>query len=117
MKFESKIFMSGKEMEIEDLGQGVKRQLLGYNDEILMAKVWFEEGSEGYVHSHVHSQSSYVESGKFDVNIAGEIKTLVAGDAFYIPPHVSHGAVCKKAGVLIDVFSPIREDFLRGDKK
>ncbi|MBS1564980.1 MAG: cupin domain-containing protein, partial [Bacteroidetes bacterium] len=42
----------------------------------------------------------------------GEKKILSAGDAYYIPPHVLHGAVCIEDGVLIDVFSPMREDFI-----
>jgi quercetin dioxygenase-like cupin family protein len=39
-------------------------------------------------------------------------KNSFSGDAFYIPPNVIHGAVCLEAGVLIDVFSPMREDFI-----
>jgi quercetin dioxygenase-like cupin family protein len=53
-----------------------------------------------------------VESGVFEVEIDGEKRELSAGDAFYIPPHLLHGAICKEAGVLIDVFSPMREDFV-----
>jgi quercetin dioxygenase-like cupin family protein len=78
----------------------------------MMVKVFFEEGSEGYVHSHFHSQVAYVERGEFDVTVGDETKTLTAGDCFFMEPNISHGAVCKKAGVLIDVFSPMREDFL-----
>ena len=46
------------------------------------------------------------------LTIDGKTQTLKGGDAFYIPPHAMHGAVCTEAGVLIDVFSPIREDFM-----
>jgi quercetin dioxygenase-like cupin family protein len=52
-----------------------------------------------------------VESGIFEVEIDGHKKILTTGDAYYIPPHVLHGCVCLEAGVLIDVFSPMREDF------
>jgi len=38
---------------------------------------------------------------------------LKGGDAYYIPPDTMHGAVCMDEGVLIDVFSPMREDFIR----
>jgi quercetin dioxygenase-like cupin family protein len=64
------------------------------------------------VHQHYHSQITNVESGVFEVEIGGEKKVLKGGDAFYIPPHVLHGAVCLEAGVLIDIFSPMREDFV-----
>ena len=102
----------GETQPIEVVGEGVRRQMMGYDDKIMMVKVWFEEGSIGYVHSHHHSQVTYVESGEFDVNIDGKITRLKVGDSFRIPPMVSHGAVCVKSGILIDVFSPVREDFL-----
>jgi quercetin dioxygenase-like cupin family protein len=54
-----------------------------------------------------------VESGVFEVEINSEKKMLKAGDAFYIPPNVIHGAVCLERGVLIDTFSPMREDFIK----
>ena len=64
------------------------------------------------VHKHHHTQITHIESGVFEVEINGEKKILKGGDGFYIPPNVLHGAVCMEAGVLIDVFSPMREDFV-----
>ena len=112
MKRHSEPFMFGELTPKENVGEGLTRQLFGYDDSILMARVEFEEGAEGYVHAHPHSQVSYVESGEFDVFINGEEKRLGPGDSFYIHPNLDHGAVCRKAGVLLDVFSPVREDFL-----
>ena len=112
MNMETAAFLHGAEMQRETVSEGVTRQILGFNNQIMMVKVWFEEGSEGYVHSHFHSQVTYVDSGEFEVTVGEETRTLVEGDCFFMAPNVSHGAVCKKAGVLIDVFSPLREDFL-----
>ena len=112
MKHQSKAFMFGTETAREEVGEGLTRQLLGYNDSILMARVEFDVGAVGEVHSHPHSQVTYIESGEFDVYIDGEKKRLGPGDGFYVAPNLDHGAVCRKAGVLIDVFSPIRSDFL-----
>ena len=109
---ESPDFVMQAQTPIEDIEPGIKRQLLGYNDQIMAARVWFEEGAVGQMHKHPHSQVSYVESGKFDVTVGDETKTLSAGDSFYIAPEILHGAVCKEGGVLIDMFAPIREDFL-----
>lgn len=113
MLTESANFLFSNEIEPETVGEGITRQILGFNEQIMMVRVKFEAGAEGYVHEHFHSQATYVESGEFEVNVGGNIKTLTAGDGFYISPNVSHGAVCKKAGVLVDVFSPIRADFLK----
>lgn len=107
-------FLAGAEAPTESVGEGITRQILGFNNQIMMVKVWFEAGSEGYLHSHFHSQVTYVERGEFDVTVGEETRTLVAGDCFFMEPNVAHGAVCRKAGVLIDVFSPVREDFLDG---
>ena len=117
MKRHSGPFMFGASTPKEIVGEGVTRQLFGYDDNILMARVEFEGGAEGYVHAHPHSQVSYVESGEFDVYIDGVKQRLGPGDSFYIYPNLDHGAVCRKAGVLLDVFSPIREDFLNEDEK
>lgn len=100
------------DVPIEDVGPGIKRQMLGYGPGIMICRVWFEKDAVGDVHSHFHSQSSYVESGRFKVHVDGEDFELGAGDSFYVAPHQDHGAVCLEAGVLLDTFSPAREDFL-----
>lgn len=112
MKYSSKAFFLGKETPRETVGEGIVRQLFGYDDSILMARVEFETGAVGDVHTHPHSQVSYIESGEFDVYIDGKELRLGPGDSYYIHPNLEHGAVCRKAGVLLDVFSPVREDFL-----
>ncbi len=116
MKTKSDAFIFSKDAPSEVVGDGMTRQLLGYGDSLMVARVTFDTGAEGYVHTHAHSQVSYVESGEFDVFIDGEKKRLGPGDSFYVHPHLEHGAVCRKAGVLLDVFSPAREDFLDGEK-
>lgn len=104
-------FIKNDEIDWEQVDAGVKRKIMGYDDKLMLVKVEFEIGGIGTVHKHYHSQISHVESGVFEVEIDGEKKILKAGDAFYIPPNILHGAVCISAGVLIDVFSPMREDF------
>jgi quercetin dioxygenase-like cupin family protein len=108
----SKEFLLADEHEWEVVGEGVKRQIMGYDDKIMLVKVHFDKGGIGYKHAHHHSQVTYVESGAFDFSIGDVTKTVKGGDSVYIPPHVLHGAICTKEGVLIDVFSPIREDFM-----
>ena len=108
----SKEFLMGDDIEWETVGEGVQRQIMGYDDKIMLVKVKFDKGGIGQMHEHYHSQVTYVASGKFELSIGDETKTMKAGDGFYIPPHVMHGAVCLEDGVLIDVFSPIREDFM-----
>lgn len=105
-------FFKTEEAEWEKAGEGITRQFVGYDTQIMMVKVKFEKGAIGYIHDHFHAQTTYVVSGKFRVTIDGEEKVLEEGDGFYIAPNISHGAVCEEEGMLIDVFSPVREDFI-----
>ena len=114
---ESERFLFGVDTPIEDVDPGIKRQILGHNDELMLVKAIFESGAEGYQHEHYHSQVTYIESGVFDVTIDGVTKRQSAGDSYFIPPHVLHGAICIEAGALLDMFSPIREDFFENYKK
>lgn len=115
MKFASDVFIKNEQIEWEDVAPGMKRRIMGYDDNIMLVYVKFEKGGIGVRHKHFHSQTSFVVSGKFEVTIGNETKILGANDVFYAPPNIEHGAVCLEEGVLIDVFSPIREDFLDGE--
>lgn len=105
-------FIHDKDSEWEDLGEGVQRKLLTYEGNVMMAKIAFKAGAIGAQHSHPHIQCSYVESGEFLLTIDGRSETLTAGDSFLVPPDKLHDAVAVTDGVLIDVFTPMREDFL-----
>jgi quercetin dioxygenase-like cupin family protein len=107
------IFQQENAILWEDLGKGVQRQVLGYDEHLMLVKVKFEKGAVGTLHSHLHSQSSFVAEGVFEVTIGEEKKTLKAGDGFYAQPNVIHGVYCLEAGLLIDSFSPYREDFVK----
>lgn len=111
-RYESSAFVMQAQSPIENFAPGLKRQFLGFNNEIMAVRVWFELGAVGDLHKHPHTQVSYVESGQFDVTVGDETRTLGAGDSFFVASETMHGAVCKKAGVLIDVFTPMREDFI-----
>ncbi len=106
------IFQFVEETPWENPAPGIQRQLYGYDDKIMLVKVKFEKDAVGALHEHHHSQVTYVESGVFEMTIGEEKKMIRKGDGYYVPPHVIHGIVCIEPGMLIDVFSPIREDFL-----
>jgi quercetin dioxygenase-like cupin family protein len=109
-----KVFIENDTISWEQMDKGVKRKIMAWDDNLMMVKVDFEKGGVGTVHQHYHSQITHIESGVFEVEIDGIKKVLSAGDGFYIPPNILHGAVCLEAGVLIDVFSPMREEFVSG---
>jgi len=112
MSNDPNIFFKSQESDWTDLDQGMKRQIFGYDDKIMMVKIYFPKGAIGYEHSHHHSQTTYVASGAFEVNIDGKKEILKTGDSFFVPSNKKHGVVNLEEGVLIDVFSPKRDDFL-----
>lgn len=101
-------------MEWEVLGGGVSRKMLGYDNQIMMVLVKFDEGALGSPHQHFHTQATYCVSGKFEFEIDGVKQIVTGGDGVYIEPNLLHSAICLEAGMLIDTFSPVREDFLSG---
>ncbi len=105
-------FVEDESMEWETVAPGMKRKIMGFDDRIMLVKVAFETGGIGTLHQHHHSQITYVVGGVFEVEIDGVKKILKGGDVFYVAPNLVHGAVCKEEGMLIDVFSPMREDFI-----
>lgn len=107
-----KMFIENAAVPWQDLGGGLKRKIVAYDEGLMLVKVSFETGGIGALHQHYHIQITHVESGKFEVEIAGEKKILKAGDAFFVPSNIWHGVVCMEAGVLIDIFNPMREDFI-----
>jgi quercetin dioxygenase-like cupin family protein len=109
---QSEFYQLEEETHWEFLGNGISRKIFGYNEQIMLVKVRFEKGAIGQLHNHHHTQVTYVESGVFEMTIGNETRTIKSGDGFYVPPHVEHGLLCLEAGILIDVFNPMREDFL-----
>ena len=112
MKTCSERFQIGNEMKWETPDPGIRRQIMGYDGQLMMVKVVFEKGAVGTVHTHYHSQATYVASGKFELTIGGEKRILTTGDGYYVAPDEPHGCVCLEAGTLIDTFSPMRAAFL-----
>ena len=114
MKRNSEKYILTDKMDWEELGGGVSRKFLGYDNQIMMVLVKFNQGALGAPHQHFHTQSTFCVSGKFEFEIDGEKQVISAGDGVYIEPNLLHSAVCLEEGVLIDTFSPVREDFLDG---
>jgi len=105
-------FVEDNNIEWVDLGEGGSRKVISYDSRIMLVKVGFVKGAVGTLHHHYHTQISYIESGSFEVEIDGIKQVLHTGDVFHAAPNLIHGVVCLEAGVLIDVFSPMREEFI-----
>ncbi|MCR5862072.1 cupin domain-containing protein [Flavobacterium sp. J372] len=97
----------------QEIDENVQRQITGFNAGLMMVNVLFKKGGIGPLHSHPHTQATYIAKGVFEVTIGGETKTLGAGDSFFVMPNMVHCVVCHEDGMLVDVFNPVREDFIK----
>ena len=108
-----KTHIKSNDLKTEEMFPGVTRQIIGYDSNLMLVKVTFAKGSIGYQHQHPHQQVSYILSGEFEVDIGGKTEFLKTGDAFVAPSNTDHELKCLEGGVIIDSFSPMREDFLK----
>ena len=106
-------FIKGTEIKKETIGEGISRKIYGYDDNLMLVLVEFDEGVSVEPHHHIHSQSSLISKGSFKVTIGDKTKELKEGDAFYVPPNVVHSVVSLEESEIIDAFSPAREDFFK----
>lgn len=109
----SDVFFKYLKTEWEAVDDKIQRQIVGFDDKVMMVNVRFEKGGVGALHNHPHTQVTHISEGKFEVTIGDETTVLEKGDSFYIPSDVMHGVVCLEEGMLVDVFSPMREDFIK----
>jgi len=90
---------------------GMTRQVLAHNDALMLVRHYFEKDWVGERHSHPHHQLVYVVAGALRVNVAGEELDVFAGDSFIVDGGVEHQASALMASEVLDVFTPVREDY------
>jgi quercetin dioxygenase-like cupin family protein len=100
-------------VEPKVLSEKVGRKILGTGGSLMMVEVIFKKGGVGEVHAHdTHEQVSYIVKGSFEVIVGTEKRIVSSGDSFYAGLNVPHGVIALEDAVILDVFTPIREDFL-----
>lgn len=97
----------------ENAEPGVKRKIFEPGAGIMMMEVHFEEGAEGYIHSHPHEQLSYCLKGKLEFSIDGVKQVVSTGETLYIPSGAKHGCCALESSALLDSFTPVREDLIK----
>jgi quercetin dioxygenase-like cupin family protein len=101
-------------VEKEKLNPLLERQVI-HADHMTVARMYIKKGCLVPEHSHHNEQISMVEQGSAKFVLAGAERVLTAGDVVLIPPHVPHYVEAIEDCVALDLFSPRREDWIRGD--
>jgi quercetin dioxygenase-like cupin family protein len=107
-------FIDWERTRVQHLAPGVRIRT-PHGERIMLSLVEIDEGAIVAPHSHPHEQAGIVLEGTLELTIGGETRALSRGDSYIIPGGVVHGA--RAAGGpcrVLDIFSPIREDYARG---
>jgi quercetin dioxygenase-like cupin family protein len=107
-----KAFSMGDDTVWTEVAPGNRRAVLSHRPELMLVAFSFDKGAIGALHSHPHTQVSYVAQGSFDVTIDGVTTGLSAGASFIVAPNLVHGVVALENGLLIDTFTPRRDDLI-----
>lgn len=107
------MIVKNETVSLTKVGEGVNRKILASGGAMMSVEVHFEKGAIGAVHTHPHEQISYVLSGSFEFELEGKKTILHGGDTYYVEPNVPHGVVALEDSIILDIFTPQREDFLK----
>ena len=108
------MYTENKNVAAKDLGGGVMRKVLSYSRNLMACELTFEKGAVGAAHSHPHEQIGYIISGRLVYQEAGQAdKILETGDTYYVAPNVVHGVQILEDTKLLDIFTPMREVFVK----
>ncbi len=106
------MFQKPDESGYLDVLEKLRRKTLAYGEKTLMTEFRLEKGAVLPVHAHPHEQTGYLVSGLLDLTIGSETHRVEPGGSWCIPGNVEHSAVARENSVAIEVFSPLREDYL-----
>lgn len=101
------------EIPFEQIGEGIERQMV-VGEKMMICRLRFAPNTVTPAHEHPHEQMTIIEKGKVIFTLGDKQKVFQAGDVLHFPSNFWHGAtMLDQEVILIDIFSPIREDFLK----
>ncbi len=92
--------------------EGVRQKTVAYGDRTLMVEFLLQKGAVLPRHTHPHEQIGYLVKGRIRLTIGDDVQDLAPGDSWCVPGGVLHGAEIVEDAVAVEVFSPVREEYL-----
>ena len=102
------------QIKTEQMSPVLTRQVI-YGEKMTVARVCIKAGGVIPEHNHVGEEIALLEQGSARVSVGDDEKLTVAGQLYEIPPDVRHKIVALEDCVLLYMFAPVREDWIRGD--
>ena len=92
---------------------GLVRRVLAHSGELMLVHNTIQGGTFLPWHQHPHQQIIYVESGELQLHCDGQDRPMHTGDSIAIPGNVPHAVTAVTDIIVLDIFTPAREDFLK----
>jgi quercetin dioxygenase-like cupin family protein len=108
------MFTKNDDSGYRELLDGVAMKTLAYGEKTLLARFHLKKGAAIPIHDHIYEQTGYMVSGKMRFQIGDASFECTPGDTWCIPGNVAHGVAVSEDSVVVEVFSPVREDYLPG---
>ena len=106
------MFKFNRDVEAVQALPGIKRKTLNHSEQMMLCEFHLDKGALLPNHTHPHEQMSYIVSGRFRYTVGDETREVGPGDTALVPSNVPHSVEVLEDTVAIDVFVPIREDYL-----
>lgn len=106
------MFVSHASAKKRHMMDGIDMTPLAWGQKTILVQFDLRKGSVLPTHDHPHEQTGYLVSGRLRLTIAGETTYATAGDSWSIPGGTAHGAEALEDCVAVEVFSPLREEYL-----
>ena len=107
------MFYKSSHDNFKQIADGISIKTLLYGEKMLFTEFRMEKGSSLPMHSHPHEQTGRLIKGKIILTIGDDKMEMNAGDCWSIPGDTEHGAEIIEESIAIEIFSPVREDYLQ----
>ncbi len=102
------------EIALEKITEMISQKIVAGEREML-AQIYLKRGALVPMHSHESEQMTYILQGALKVVVGGEVVTVREGEVLHVPSWISHQAEALEDTFELDIFSPVRQDWLRGE--
>jgi len=106
------MFRQPDDSGFKDVLDKIRQKTLVHGEKTLLAEFRLEQGAVLPKHSHPHEQTGYLVAGRLDLTIGETTYRVEPGGSWCIPGNVEHSAVARENTVAIEVFSPVREEYI-----
>ena len=106
------LIVQDEDAPITEPEPGLKRQVLTHSPAMMLVRHQMRQGWCGSAHSHPHEQLVYIVSGCIRVTVGDVSRDVAGGESFIIASNIQHQATALEDSVVLDIFTPTREDYL-----